>query len=83
MAARQVSVLEGVMVELRWVERDCYVKDGEPFSFPFKERTLQWRDGKMLHVATHFDPKTGIETFPLEPEWVGTDWTDVPTVAAA
>lgn len=27
--------------KLRWVERDCYVKNGEAFREPFKARVLQ------------------------------------------
>lgn len=27
--------------KLRFIERDCYVKNGEPFTHPFKQRVLQ------------------------------------------
>lgn len=39
---------------LRFVERDCYIKNGESFIEPFKLRVLQqwWEDGGWTHVQT-------------------------------
>lgn len=47
---------------LRFVERDCYVKDGEHFLQPFKQRVLQqwWENFSMQ-----------------KQEFVG-EWRDVP-----
>ena len=44
--------------KLRFVERDCYVKNGESFKQPFKQRVLQqwWEDQGVMLTSLNHDP---------------------------
>ena len=57
-------------IRLRFVERDCYSKNGEFFQHPFKQRVLQqwWQDDSPAHV----------NTFTANGEWVPPgEWRDI------
>ncbi len=56
--------------KLRFIERDCYVKNGESFKEPFKQRVLQqwWAPFKNFHDGYGY---TSLEL-------KGGEWRDVP-----
>ena len=56
--------------KLRFVERDCYIKNGESFVQPFKQRILQqwWEDTAWDHVSNFVSGK-------FQPQG---EWRDVP-----
>lgn len=54
--------------KLRFVERDCYVKNGEPLTYPFKQRVLQ----QLWESASEIDIITGRHTS------ASAEWRDVP-----
>ena len=58
---------------LRFIERDCYVKNGEPLTYPFKLRILQqwWAPFRV------FSDGAGYQTVEL----IGGEWRDVPLEA--
>jgi len=61
--------------KLRFIERDCYVKNGESFKEPFKQRVLQqWWEAGDITLAVHITDKDG-NTLP-SPK-LG-EWRDVP-----
>ena len=60
--------------KLRFVERDCYSKNGEHFTHPFKQRVLQqwWEDPNVVLAVLRFGPNG----FPQN-QYAG-EWRDVP-----
>lgn len=56
--------------KLRFVERDCYIKNGEAFREPFKQRVLQ----QWWATFRTFSDGYGYQTVELE----GGQWRDIP-----
>lgn len=56
--------------KIRFVERDCYVKDGEAFQHPFKQRILQqwWAPFRTFSDGYGYTSQ----------ELKGGEWRDVP-----
>ena len=59
---------------LRFVERDCYIKNGEAFTHPFKERVLQqwWQSHMTTNLGWTGDMPVG---------QAQGEWRDVPLEA--
>jgi len=61
--------------KLRFIERDCYSKNGEHFTHPFKQRVLQqWWENGNIALAIHITDKDGNSLPPPHPG----EWRDVP-----
>jgi hypothetical protein len=54
--------------KLRFVERDCYIKNGESFVEPFKQRILQQWDHVSNFVGGKFQPQGEWRDVPVEKE---------------